>query len=117
MTPTYSTGTGKLTGSGAVSYSIMPAESIIRSLTFGVSGAYFHYDYGLAYRKGSIASTLNFRKNPRSTVSRSIGASYNYFERDLSPKMIANNDYSKYNLWSLGYGYSDSQMIHEKASA
>jgi len=115
VTPTYSTGTGKLTGSGAVSYSIMPAESIIRSLTFGVSGAYFHYDYGLAYRKGSIASTLNFRKNPRSTVSRSIGASYNYFERDLSPKMIANNDYSKYNLWSLGYGYSDSQMIHEKS--
>lgn len=115
VTPTYSTGTGKLTGSGAVSYSFMPAESIIRSLTFGVSGAYFHYDYGLAYRKGSIASTLNFRKNPRSTVSRSIGISYNYFERDLSPKMIANNDYSKYNLWSIGYGYSDSQMIHEKS--
>ncbi|NIF04071.1 M1 family metallopeptidase [Chryseobacterium sp. Tr-659] len=115
VTPTYSTGTGKLTGSGAISYSIMPAESIIRSLTFGVSGAYFHYDYGLAYRKGSIASTLSFRKNPRSTVSRSIGASYNYFERDLSPAMIADNDYSKYNLWSVGYGYSDSQMIHEKS--
>ena len=29
--------------------------------------------------------------------------------------MIANNDYSKYNLWSIGYGYSDSQMIHEKS--
>ncbi|REC47995.1 gluzincin family metallopeptidase [Chryseobacterium pennipullorum] len=115
VTPTYSTGTGKLTGSGAVSYSFLPAESFIRSLTFGVSGAYFHYDYGLAYRKASIASTLSFRKDPRSTVSRSIGISYNYFERDLSAKMIANNDYSKYNLWSAGYGYSDSQMIHEKS--
>lgn len=115
FTPTYSTGTGKLTGSGAVSYSFLPAESIIRSLTFGVSGSYFHYDYDLAYRKASAFSTLSFRKNPRSTVSRSIGFSYNYFERDLSPKMIANDDYKKYNLWGLGYSYSDSQMIHEKS--
>jgi hypothetical protein len=60
--PTYSTGTGKQ-GSGAVSYSFMPAESIIRSLTFGVSGAYFHYDYGLAYKKTSISSSISFRKN------------------------------------------------------
>jgi hypothetical protein len=115
FTPSYSTGTGKLTGSGAVAYSFLPAESIIRSLTFGVSGSYFHYDYDLAYRKGSIYSNINFRKNPRSTVSRSIGASYNYFERDLSPQMILNKDYDKYNLWSVGYGYNDSQSIHEKS--
>ncbi|MDQ0067786.1 aminopeptidase [Chryseobacterium lathyri] len=115
FTPTYSTGTGKLTGSGAISYSFLPAESIFRSITFGVSGSYFHYDYGLAYRKGSIFSNFNFRKNPRSTVSRSLGFSYNYLERDLSPKMIASKDYDKYNLWSAGYGYSDSQMIHEKS--
>jgi hypothetical protein len=115
FTPTYSTGTGKLTGSGAISYSFLPAESIFRSITFGVSGSYFHYDYGLAYRKGSVFSNFNFRKNPRSTVSRSLGFSYNYLERDLSPAMIANKDYDKYNLWSAGYGYSDSQMIHEKS--
>lgn len=115
FTPMYSSGTGKLTGSGAVSYSFLPAESIIRSLTFGVSGSYFHYDYGLAYRKASVLSNISFRKDPRSTISRSIGMSYNYFDRDLSPVMIANNDYKKYNLWSFGYGYSDNQMIHEKS--
>ncbi|WP_419869935.1 gluzincin family metallopeptidase [Chryseobacterium sp. CT-SW4] len=115
LTPMYSSGTGKLTGSGAVSYSILPAESIIRSLTFGVSGSYFHYDYDLAYRKASVFSNINFRKNPRSTVSRGISLSYNYFERDLSPLMAANSDYSRYNLWSAGYGYSDNQMIHEKS--
>jgi hypothetical protein len=115
VTPTYSTGTNKLVGSGAVSYSFLPAESIIRSLTFGVSGSYFHYDYDLAYRKASFFSNLNFRKDPRSTVSRGIAFSYNYFERDLSPVMIANRDYGKYNLWSLGYGYTDNQMIHEKS--
>ncbi|WP_228412745.1 aminopeptidase [Chryseobacterium sp. G0162] len=115
FTPTYSTGTGKLTGSGGISYSFLPAESMFRSITFGASGSYFHYDYNLAYTKGSVFSTLNFRKNPRSTVSRSVGVSYNYFERDLSPAMIANDDYKKYNLWGLGYSYSDSQMIHEKS--
>ncbi len=115
FTPMYSSGTGKMTGSGAISYSFLPAESIIRSLTFGVSGSYFHYDYNLAYRKLSAFSNINFRKNPRSTVGRSLAFSYNYFERDLSPAMIAKKDYDKYNLWSLGYGYSDSQMIHEKS--
>lgn len=115
FTPMYSTGTGKLTGSGGISYSFLPAESMFRSITLGASGSYFHYDYDLAYRKGSIFSTLNFRKNPRSTVSRSLGISYNYFERDLSPAMIANDDYKKYNLWGIGYSYSDSQMIHEKS--
>ncbi|RMZ57936.1 aminopeptidase [Chryseobacterium nematophagum] len=115
VTPMYSSGTGKMAGSGAVSYSFLPAESIIRSLTFGVSGSYFHYDFDLAYRKASIFSTLSFRKNPRSTVSRGVSFSYNYLEKDLSPIMIANNDYDRYNLWGLGYGYTDNQMIHEKS--
>ncbi|SHF18952.1 hypothetical protein SAMN05443633_103202 [Chryseobacterium arachidis] len=114
FTPTYSTGTGQLTGSGALAYSFLPAESIIRSLTFGASGSYFHYDYDLAYRKASLSANLNFRKNPRSTVSRSLGFSYSFFERDLSPAMIARNDYDRYNLWTAGYGYNDSQSIHEK---
>ena len=115
ITPSFSTGTGKLTGSGAVAYSFLPAESIIRSLTFGVSGSYFHYDYDLAYRKGSLYSNINFRKDPRSTVSQGVNFSYNYFQRDLNAKMIADRDYEKYNLWALGYGYADNQMIHEKS--
>lgn len=115
ITPSFSTGTGKLTGSGAVAYSFLPAESVIRSLTFGVSGSYFHYDYDLAYRKGSLYSNINFRKDPRSTVSQGASFSYNYFQRDLNAKMIADRDYDKYNLWALGYGYADNQMIHEKS--
>ncbi|MGD1319908.1 aminopeptidase [Chryseobacterium sp. 2R14A] len=115
LTPYYSTGTQKLTGSGAVSYSFLPAESIIQRLTFGVSGSYFHYDYDLSYQKTSFSTNINFRKNPRSTVSRGLSFSYSYFERDLSQKMILANDYGKYNIWTAGYGYSDNQMIHEKS--
>ncbi|WP_236255439.1 gluzincin family metallopeptidase [Chryseobacterium indoltheticum] len=115
LTPSFSTGTGKMTGSGSVSYSFLPAESVIQRLTFGVSGSYFHYDYDLAYQKNSLYSNINFRKNPRSTVSRGLGISYTYFERDLNAKMIATRDYDKYNLWTVGYGYTDNQMIHEKS--
>jgi hypothetical protein len=88
---------------------------VIQRLTFGVSGSYFHYDFDLAYQKNSLYSNISFRKNPRSTVSRGLGISYTYFQRDLSPKMIAENDYGKYNLWTVGYGYTDNQMIHEKS--
>lgn len=115
ITPSFSTGTGKLTGSGAVAYSFLPAESIIQSLTFGISGSYFHYDFDLAYQKASLYSNISFRKDPRSTVSRGASFSYNYFQRDLNEKMIAERDYDRYNLWTLGYGYADNQMIHEKS--
>ena len=40
--------------------------------------------------------------------------SYNYYERELTPLMIRNNQYSKYNLWNIGYSYSDNSLIHEK---
>ncbi len=115
VTPQYSTGTGKLTGSGSVSYTFLPAESIIRSLSFGTSGSYYHYDYDLAYRKLGFSTNLNFRKRPRSTVSRGIAFSYNYYRKDFNPNSIYENDYNKYNLWSFGYGYSDNQKIHEKS--
>jgi len=57
---------------------------------------------------------MSFNKNPRSQISRSLSASYNFFERDLSPEMIAENDYAKYNIWNLGFVYSDNNVIREK---
>lgn len=114
VTPYFSSGTGKLTGSGSVSYSFQPAESFYRKLDIGVSGSYFHYDYDLTYRKFSAFANINFSKNPRSEIGRNLGFSYNFFEKDLNPKMIAEKEYGKYNLWNLGYGYSDTRLIHEK---
>lgn len=114
LSPYYSTGTRSMAGSGEVSYSFMPSEKFYRKLNIGVSGSYFHFDYNLAYTKLVAFANMYFRKGARSTISRSVGFSYNYFERDLSPKMIAKNDYGKYNLWTLRYNYSDNRMIHEK---
>ena len=114
VTPYFSSGTGKLTGSGSVSYSFQPAESFYRKFDIGVSGSYFHYDYDLTYRKFSAFANMNFSKNPRSDIGRNIGFSYNFFEKDLNPQLIEEKEYGKYNLWNLGYSYSDTRLIHEK---
>lgn len=113
-TPYYSSGTGKLTGSAALGYSILPPDSFFRSWNFGVSGSYFHYDNDLAYKRFGASTSLNFNKNPRSAIGRSLYFSYNYYERELSPLRILNNEYSKYNLWNVGYAYSDNRLIHEQ---
>lgn len=114
VTPYYSTGTGKFTGSAGISYSFMPPESFYRNLTVGMSGSYFHYDYDLSYRRMSAYANINFTKNPRSAIGRSAGISYNHYQKELTPQMIADNEYDRYNLWGANYSYSDNRLIHEK---
>lgn len=114
LTPYYSTGTGQLTGSGSVTYSIMPPESFFQSLNMGVSGSYFHYDYDLSYRKFTASASINFAKEPRSAISRSLGVSFNHYDKDLTPEMIFENEYDRYNLWNVNYGFADNRLIHEK---
>jgi len=112
ITPYYSTGMGKFTGEAGSSYNFMPSDAFFRNLIIGVNTAYFHYDYNLSYKKLNVYTNLNFSKIPRSQISRRLGFSYNYLERELSPKLIAQNSYGKYNLWNISYNYIDNQAIH-----
>lgn len=114
LMPFYSTGTNSLAGSFATLYKIQPAESFFRSLNLGVASSYFHYNYDLAYTKISLSGSMLLNKNPRSQIGRNIVASYNYFERDLSPEMKAENDYKKYNIWNIGFIYSENGIIKDK---
>lgn len=113
VTPYFSTGTGKFTGAGSLAYSFRPDDSFYRSWQVGASGSYFHYDYDLAYRKLSLFSNINFAKVLRSSISRTLSFSYNYYEKDLNPLLSNDAEYSKYNLWNLGYSYVDNKLIHE----
>ena len=98
ITPFYSTGTNSLTGSITALYKIQPAESFFRNINLGVMSSYFHYNYDLAYTKLSLSASMLLNKNPRSQISRSIVTSYNFFQKDLSPQMIAEKDYKKNNI-------------------
>lgn len=115
VSPYYSTKTGSLAGSGGISYSFLPADSFFRSWQFGASASYFHYDYDLAYRRLNLFTSINFSKNPRSAIGRSLSFSYGYFEKDLNALRFRNKEYGKYNLWSLGYSFVDNGLIHEKS--
>jgi len=112
LTPYYSTGMKKFTGEAGGSYNFMPSDAFFRSLVVGTNTAYFHYNYDLSYKKLNIYTRLNFSKTPKSQINRSFGFSYNYLERELSPSLIAQNSYGKYNLWDLSYNYVDNQVIH-----
>ena len=114
FTPYFSSGTGQLAGSGGISYSFQPANSFYRSLDFGVSTSHFHYDFDLTYRKIGAYVGMNFAKNPRTDIGRSLAFSYNYLDKELAP-LKAQSEYGKYNLWNLGYGFSDRTLIHEKS--
>ena len=113
ISPYFSTGAKSLAGTGGVSYTFMPAKSFFRSLQIGVMGSYFQYDYDLNYGKISSFANINFTKNPRSDISRSLYFSYNYFQKDLAPETDPKINYAKYNLWNLNYNYVDQSMIHE----
>lgn len=114
ITPYFSSGTGKMTGSGAVGYDFQPAESFYRSLDIGVSGSYFHYDYDLKYRKMSAYAAINFTKDPRSDIGRNLIFSYQYFNKDKNPAKPDDTEYLNYNLWNVGYSYADRRLIHEQ---
>ncbi|MFT3918888.1 aminopeptidase [Cloacibacterium sp.] len=114
ITPYYSTGTQKFTGMTLVSYKIQPAESFFRSITLAYSAAFFHYDYDLTYKRFGASASMALNKNPRSQIARSIVLSYNHFDRELSEVMQQKNDYSKYNIWNIGFVYSENNVILEK---
>ena len=113
LSPFYSTGTNQITGSGGLSYRWQPAHAFFSTWNFGGGASYFHYDYNLPYKTYNLYSNLTFAKNPRSQINRSLLFSYSYFEKTLSPELIKENAYGKYNLWNVGYSYSDNKAIHE----
>jgi hypothetical protein len=57
---------------------------------------------------------MDLKKEPRSAIGRTFFLSYNHFEKELSPELIAKNDYDQYNLFNVGFRYSDNKLINEK---
>lgn len=113
ISPAFSTGTADLTGAMGLVYGWKPADAFFSEWKFGTGGSYYHYDFDLAYQTFNISTLFTFAKNPRSQINRSISFSYNYYQKQLTPKLEEENAYGKYNLWNLGYSYVDNKAIHE----
>lgn len=114
FTPYISVGEWKLTGTGGISYKIQPVDAFFRNLTIGVSGAYFHYNHNLSYRKTSLFSVLDFKEHPRSLIEKKLRLSYQYIDRDLPNDTDLSSIYDYYGLWNLSFHWHDKHPIHEK---
>lgn len=114
FTPYISIGEWKLTGTGGISYKIQPIDTFFKTLTIGVSGAYFHYNYDLSYRKTSVFSVLEFNQNPRSLIDTNLRLSHQYIDRDMPENTDLTRNYAYYGLWNLGMNIRDRHPIHEK---
>lgn len=112
ITPSFSTGTGSLTGNAKVEQVIMPHNFFFRSVLFGGTVFYEHYDYHLSYVKLAFYSKAEFKKDPRATLSHGFLWSYDHLNKEL-PKGEIKTDEDKYGLWNLSYYYSRPDYIHE----
>lgn len=74
LSPNYSTGTGKLTGSASLRYLHIPAKSAyFRQVSMGLYGRYYHYDEGLSFLRLSPSLNFRIRKSyPKSPVIQSL---------------------------------------------
>lgn len=114
VTPYFSIGEWYLTGSAGLSYKIQPVDAFFRNLTLGASGAYFHYNHNLSYRKIKLYSVLDFAQKERSMIDQSLNLSYQYIDQDLPNDASLSQNYAYYGLWNLGFKWRDQHPIHEK---
>ncbi|MET3730972.1 hypothetical protein [Moheibacter stercoris] len=112
LSPKFSTGTGKLAGGASVSNTFMPQHGWFQAIKLGGSMKYEHYDQDLTYLKWSLYSTLNFRKNPRETLSHGFIFAYDNLDKEV-PQFETQTHEEKYGLWNATYFYSRPDYIHE----
>ena len=113
ITPYMSIGERKPMGATEIIYKIQPKDTFFRKLILGASGAYFHYNYNLTYRKMAFFSSLYLREqNPRSMYGKKINFSYVRIHRDVSSEEETGN-YAKYGLWNISFNWKKTHPIHE----
>lgn len=110
--PHLSTGTGKLAGSVGIQNRFTPRTSMFRAITIGTTSKHEHYDKDLTYTKWSLFSDMNFKKDPRTSLSHGFVLSFDYLDKEVAASMAKTNK-DKYNLYNMTYYYSRPNYIHE----
>ena len=114
FTPSYSIKSNSLSGSYAIRYEHIPLNGKVNKLLFGFGGSNFDYAPNLPYTKLVPYAALEFKKkNYRDISSNAIGASYTFVNKAASPNETQDPETLKYNVLSLGYGYSKPDIIKD----
>ena len=107
VTPSYGFKSNSLSGSYSFIYQYLPENKKVDRFAIGVAGSNFNYAPDLSYNSFSASTSVLFkRKNLRDVTARGISASFIAIDKEIDPNQIAHPETNKYNVLSLGYGYS-----------
>lgn len=116
LSPSYSTGTGRLTGGASAVYNYTtPKSHFFRQLSFGLFGRYLHYDRDLAFARLSPAVNFRIRKPyPRSPLIQNLRFRAVMVERELPPNFSGDNtslDAASYRVFNLSYRLENTDIF------
>lgn len=112
VSPKWSTGQKKLTGSAGIQNTFFPTQSFIRSLVVGFNTQYEHYDDNLSYLKWSAFSKIEIKKDYRSNLNSGFIVSFDHLNKKL-PNGVPKTNQDKYGLWNFTFYYSKPDYIHD----
>lgn len=116
LSPQYSFGTSRLTGSVSGSYSIYPRESsaVFEQIQLTGGFSYYHYDKGLSYFQTGPGIHLKFkRKYQRSEINNLLSFRLNYLDKEAPLNTIVNEDEYQYNIFNPSFHHSNNNKINE----
>lgn len=113
--PSFSTGTGKLTGSASLERNFIPRQaSIFHRISAGVYFRYYHYDRDLAFVRISPSVSFRIRKPyPRSTILQRFRIRAVHVERELPSEFqgVANDiSNASYTVLNLTHRYEETRL-------
>ncbi len=115
ISPSFSTGTGQITGSANLNYNFLPEKGLFRMISLNSGGSFFHYAENLSYFNLSNSIKFIFKKDPRAPTRNYLSASLQNIDKEPNPNDLEQNPESlHYNLLSFDYFYRNDALIHER---
>lgn len=112
ISPSYGFKSNDLSGSYSVLYQYLPENKKVDRFAVGVGGSNFNYAPDLRYNSFSASTSVTFRrKNLRDVANRAMSASFISIDKEFDPEQLEHPETNKYNVFSLGYGYSRPGII------
>lgn len=112
LKPTYGIKSKSLNGSLGFNYTILPEETNVYKVSFGIAGSHYQYDDNLDYNTLSPSFSLSFKqKDFRALGNNTISARYSWIDRDVASGLTV-TDQDKYGLLKIDYTYSKNKLVH-----
>lgn len=114
VVPSYSTKSNNFSGSYLFSYEYLPENKNVNKFKVGITGSNYHYAENLTYNTFTPFAFLEFkRKSLRDVSSNVLITSFTSVDREKSPTQTQHIETNTYNVFNIGYGYSNLNIIDD----